>query len=63
MAVETRDVEATIAELEQAGINRGYRTVINWDRVPQNRVRRIIEVKVAPQRQVGFDAVARRIYQ
>lgn len=63
MDVDSADVEATIAELEASGIIRGYCAVINWDRIERDRVRGIIEVKVAPQREVGFDAVAQRIYQ
>lgn len=60
---DPEEVRAAIAEWEQAGIIRGYSAVIHWDRVDEDRVRGIIEVKVTPQRGVGFDAVARRIYQ
>lgn len=55
------EVERTIKELEVNRTILGYRTQINWDRVGKERVLALIEVKVTPQREVGFDAVAQRI--
>jgi DNA-binding Lrp family transcriptional regulator len=40
-----------------------YKTIINWDKVKEEQVSALIEVKVAPQRDLGFDAVAERIYR
>lgn len=40
-----------------------YKTVINWAKVEDERVWALIEVKVAPQRDVGFDSIAERIYR
>lgn len=40
-----------------------YKTAVNWERVGEQRVTAVIEVKVAPERNVGFDAVAERIYR
>ena len=40
-----------------------YKTVVNWDRLREEQVRALVEVKVAPQRDVGFDAIAERIYR
>jgi len=51
--------------IKQAEKNRTilkYKTIINWDKVGEEQVSALIEVKVAPQRDVGFDAVAERIY-
>ncbi|APV43754.1 DNA-binding transcriptional regulator, Lrp family [Dehalogenimonas formicexedens] len=39
-----------------------YKTVVNWEKVSNERVEAIIEVKVTPQRDTGFDAIARRVY-
>ncbi len=39
-----------------------YKTMINWDKVEDEQVSALIEVKVTPQREVGFDAIAKRIY-
>ena len=40
-----------------------YKTVVNWDRLREDQVRALVEVKVVPQRDVGFDAIAERIYR
>ncbi len=39
-----------------------YKTVINWDKVEDEQVWALIEVKVTPQKDVGFDAIAEHIY-
>jgi DNA-binding Lrp family transcriptional regulator len=40
-----------------------YKTVINWEKAGEEVVRALIEVDVTPQRDVGFDAIAERIYR
>jgi DNA-binding Lrp family transcriptional regulator len=40
-----------------------YKTIINWEKVGDEQVSAIIEVNVTPQRDVGFDALAERIYR
>ena len=40
-----------------------YKTLVNWDKLGEEQVWALIEVKVLPQRDVGFDAVAERIYR
>jgi len=40
-----------------------YKTIINWEKVGDEKVGALIEVRVAPQRDVGFDAIAERIYR
>jgi len=40
-----------------------YKTVINWGKVGEEQVWALIEVRVTPQRDVGFDAIAERIYR
>ena len=56
-------VEETIQEYEKAGIIQGYKAVIDWDATDRQDVTALIEVKVEPQRDDGFDRVAERIYQ
>jgi DNA-binding Lrp family transcriptional regulator len=57
------DVRNIIADLEAKGVIRRYKTVINWEKVGVDKVFAFIDVKVAPQRGVGFDDVAERIYR
>lgn len=56
-------VRKTIEEAEKNRVIVKYKTVINWDRVDGERVRALIEVKIQPQKDVGFDAIAERIYR
>ena len=40
-----------------------YKTIINWEKTGEEQVSALIEVRVSPQRDVGFDALAERIYR
>ncbi len=51
-----------IAEMEKEHIICGYHTLINWDNTTVEKVTALIEVKVTPQRGMGFDKIAERIY-
>ena len=57
------DVEAEqeIRELEKCGIIRGYTAILNESELDDSKVKALIEVKVTPRREGGFDQVARRI--
>ena len=52
-----------IADMEQENIICGYHTLINWEKTGDEKVVALIEVKVTPQRDQGFDSLAERIYQ
>jgi DNA-binding Lrp family transcriptional regulator len=54
-------VEAAIARLEQEGIILGYQAVINSEKWDTDTVTAVIEVKVLPEREGGFDPIAARI--
>ena len=55
-------VTAAVMEMENDKIICGYHTIINWDKVEMQKVNALIEVRVTPQRNLGFDKIARRIY-
>ena len=57
------EVAGTIEDLEKRRIILRYTPVINWDLTDRDRVEAMIEVRVTPQRDMGFDAVAKRIYR
>ncbi len=57
------EVAETIDRLEKNHIILRYAPVINWDLTDRERVEAMIEVRVTPQRDMGFDAVAARIYR
>ena len=55
------DVEARVHALEAAGIIRKYTTVINWEMAGNGEVSSIIELKVSPERDYGYDRIAERL--
>ena len=55
------DVRSDIGELEAAGIIRGYKTVIDWEKLDNASVSALIELKVIPQEEYGFEKVAETI--
>ena len=55
------DVREAIVKAERDGIILSYRSQVNWDALGRGDVHAIIEVRGAPQREVGFDSVAARI--
>jgi DNA-binding Lrp family transcriptional regulator len=59
--VPVGDVDARIAEYEKQGVIRGYQAVLNEDQLDLNKVTAVIEVKVTPQREGGFNTIAARI--
>lgn len=59
----TTEVAETIDNLEKSRVILRYAPVINWDKTDRERVEAMIEVRVTPQRDMGFDAVAKRIYR
>ncbi|MEN8614255.1 Lrp/AsnC family transcriptional regulator [Dehalogenimonas sp. THU2] len=57
------EVKQIISDAEADRTIVRYKTVINWEKISNERVEAIIEVKVVPQRDTGFDAIAERIYR
>ena len=55
------EIEAEIARLEAEEILLGWRPVLNPERAQEDVVRAVIEVKISPEREGGFDRLATRI--
>ena len=55
------EVRREISEMEKAGVIRGYKGVIDWEKVDTGAVSAIIELKVTPKAGLGFEEVAERI--
>ncbi len=56
------EIAAALDELQRDQIICGYTTLINWDKTDREFVTAMIEVKVTPQRDSGFEKIAERIY-
>lgn len=62
LKVSEEEVKEMIKEMEEAKIILGYVTLVDWEKTGDNdNVTAIIDVKVTPQRDVGFDTIAERI--
>jgi DNA-binding Lrp family transcriptional regulator len=57
------EVEKIIRQAEKDGSILKYKTIINWPQLGEGDIWALIEVRITPQRDVGFDAIAERIYQ
>ncbi|MBR5528567.1 MAG: Lrp/AsnC family transcriptional regulator [Clostridia bacterium] len=58
---ETGDIKAEISELEARGVILGYKAIVDWDKTDKEAVTALIEIKVIPQRDRGFDEIATKI--
>jgi DNA-binding Lrp family transcriptional regulator len=56
------DVQAQIKEFEANGTILGYKTVVDWEKTERESVTAMIDVKLTPQRDKGYDRVAEKIY-
>ena len=54
-------VKTEMCELEKAGIIRGYKTVIDWEKLDGAWVSALIELKVIPQEEYGFEKIAETV--
>jgi DNA-binding Lrp family transcriptional regulator len=61
LGVPLADINARIADYEKRGVIRGYQAILNEDQLDLDKVTAVIEVKVTPQREGGFDTIAHRI--
>ena len=59
--ISEAEVRAQIAKLEKDGAIRAYKAVVDWDKTDRECVTAIIELKVTPRRDVGFEGIAEQI--
>lgn len=57
------DVRAKIDRLEKDGVIRGYKVILDREKISENHVEALIELKVTPKRDFGFDEIADKIAQ
>lgn len=61
LGMSAEEVKAKIDEYEKAGVIRGYKPLLDYDKIDTQLVEAIIEVRVSPQRDFGFEEIARTI--
>ena len=54
-------VKAKIKDYEKTGVIRGYQAIVNTDQLDVDLVRAVIEIKVTPEREGGFNRIAERV--
>ncbi|MBA7614503.1 hypothetical protein ES703_21768 [subsurface metagenome] len=57
------EVTKLIKKAEKDRVILKYKAIVNWDKVENEQVLALIEVKITPEKDVGFDSVAERIYR
>ena len=63
VGIPVSEVEKIIKQAEKDGTILRYKTIVDWEKLGKEKVWAFIEVKITPQRDVGFDAIAEHIYQ
>ncbi len=61
LGISLAEVSQRIADYEKRGVIRGYQAILNEDQLELDKVTAVIEVRVSPQREGGFDTIAHRI--
>jgi DNA-binding Lrp family transcriptional regulator len=61
LSVSPKEVEQAIQDLKDDGVLLGKQAVINWDKENEEKTNALIEVKVTPQKGIGFDKIAHEI--
>jgi DNA-binding Lrp family transcriptional regulator len=59
---DENSVKDELRELENNGTILGYKAIVDWEKTEQESVTAMIDVKLTPQRDRGFDRVAEKIY-
>ena len=62
LSKEVGDIKEAVEKYEKNGVILGYKAIIDWDKTDREYVSALIEVKVTPQRDRGFDRIAEKIY-
>ena len=60
--LEVEAVKKEISDFEKDGTILGYKAIVDWEKTDRESVSAMIEVKLTPQRDSGFDRVAEKIY-
>ena len=63
LGIDAEETSAEIESMQKEGIICGYHAFINWDKTDDDKISALIELKVTPQRGMGFDKIAEKIYQ
>jgi DNA-binding Lrp family transcriptional regulator len=63
IGISVAEVKKAIKKAEEDRAILKYKAVVDWAKLGEEQVWALVEVKVVPQRNVGFDAIAERVYR
>jgi len=63
LRVDTAEVEAEIRRLRDEKVLLGWLPILNPDKIEDFQVSAVIELKISPEREGGFDRIAMRVSQ
>ena len=63
LGVSEDEIVQELANLRDEEIILGYTTVVNWDKTNRESVTALIEVRLNPQRDQGFDRIAQHLFR
>ena len=61
LGMEEAEVKKEIEEMQSNSLICGYKAVIDWEKLDTGAVSAIIELKVSPQADHGFEEIAKRV--
>ncbi len=61
LEITEQEVESSIKELEKDGLLKGYKAVVDWEKLDSAYVSAIVELNVVPKAGLGFEEVAKKI--
>ena len=59
--ISEQEVANQMASLEQSGVIRAYKALIDWERTDREYVTAVIELRVTPKRDLGFEGIAETV--
>lgn len=63
IGADEKTVSEELARLHEENVILGYAAIINWDRTERESVTALIEIRITPQRNKGFDQLAGQLYR
>lgn len=61
MGCSEEEITAQVDDLERKGVIRAYKAVIDWEKTDRAYVTALIELRVTPKRDLGFEAIAETV--
>lgn len=61
LGLSEEEIRTQIDEMQKNGLIRGFKTVVDWERLDSAYVSALIELKVTPQLDTGFEDIAKKI--